>query len=81
MPVLIVREIVKREIEVPALSKRIKQAQTDSGLSIEKVIRSVDISRTYWNRIVGDRDMVISADLLRKLEGFFKVDFGVSFDD
>gem|GEM_PF-2485831 len=79
MPVLIVREIVKREIEVPNLSQQIKQAQADSKLSIEKVIRAIDISRTYWNRIVDDRDMTISVDLLRKIEGFFSVDFGVKF--
>lgn len=81
MPVLIVREIVKREIEVPNLSQQIKQAQADSKLSIEKVIRAIDISRTYWNRIVDDRDMTISVDLLRKIEGFFSVDFGVKFND
>ena len=81
MPVLIVREIVKREIEVPNLSQQIKQAQADSKLSIEKVIRAIDISRTYWNRIVDDRDMTISVDLLRKIEGFFSVDFGVKFNE
>ena len=81
MPVLIVREIVKREIEVPNLSQQIKQTQIDSKLSIEKVIRALDISRTYWNRIVADRDMAISVDLLRKIESFFAVDFGVKFND
>ena len=81
MPILIVREIIKREVEVPDLGQRIKQAQADSGLSIEKVIRSLDISRTYWGRMVADRDMAISVDLLRKIEGFFSVDFGVKFND
>lgn len=81
MPILIVREIIKREIEVPELGRRIKQAQSDSKLSIEKVIRALDISRTYWNKIVADRDMAISVDLLRKIEVFFSVDFGVKFND
>lgn len=81
MPILIVREIVKRELEVPGLGQRIKQTQADSGLSIEKVIRALDISRTYWNKMVADKDMAISVDLLRKIEGFFGVDFGVNFHD
>jgi len=81
VPILIVREIVKREVEVPDLGQRIKQTQADSGLSIEKVIRSLDISRTYWSKMVADRDMTISVDLLRKIERFFGVDFGVTFND
>ena len=81
MPILLVREIVKREIEVPGLGDRIKQAQKDSGLSVEKVIRGLDISRTYWNKMVADKDMTISVDLVRRIEGFFKADFGVKFDD
>jgi transcriptional regulator with XRE-family HTH domain len=81
VPILLVREIVKREIEVPGLGDRIKQAQKDSGLSVEKVIRGLDISRTYWNKMVADKDMTISVDLVRRIEGFFKADFGVKFDD
>jgi transcriptional regulator with XRE-family HTH domain len=80
VPILIVREIIKREVEVPGLGQRIKQAQADSGLSIEKVIRALDISRTYWNKMVADKDMAISIDLLRKIEAFFEVDFGVEFN-
>jgi transcriptional regulator with XRE-family HTH domain len=81
VPILLVREIVKREIEVPGLGERIKQAQKDSGLSVEKVIRGLDISRTYWNKMVADKDMTISIDLVRRIEGFFKADFGVNFDN
>lgn len=81
MPILLVREIVKREIEVPGLGEQIKQAQKNSGLSVEKVIRGLDISRTYWNKMVADKDMTISIDLVRRIEGFFKADFGVKFDE
>jgi hypothetical protein len=81
VPILIVREIIKREVEVPGLGQQIKQTQADSGLSIEKVIRALDISRTYWNKMVSDKDMSISVDLLRKIECFFGVDYGVSFHD
>jgi transcriptional regulator with XRE-family HTH domain len=81
VPILIVREIIKKEVEIPGLGDRIKQAQKDSGLSVEKVIRAIDISRTYWNKLVADKDMVVSMDLLRKIEQFFNADFGVKFDD
>lgn len=81
MPVLIVREIVKREQNYPGLGAAIKQAQQKSGMSVEKVIRGLDLSRTYWNKLVGDEDMVLSIVLLRKIEKFFSVDFGVNFDD
>lgn len=81
MPILLVREIVKREVEVPGLGERIKKAQKDSGLSVEKVIRGLDISRTYWNKMVADKDMTISIDLVRRIEEFFKADFEVRFDE
>jgi len=81
VPILIVREIIKREVEVPDLGSRIKQAQVDSGMSVEKVIRSIDISRTYWNKLVSDKDMAISIDLLKRIEEFFSVDFSVKFDE
>jgi transcriptional regulator with XRE-family HTH domain len=79
--ILLVREIVKREVEVPGLGRRIKAAQVASGLSVEKVIRGVDISRTYWNKMVSDQDgMSISLEMLKRLEEFLKVDFEVKFD-
>ncbi len=81
MPVVIVREIIKREQPYPGLGATIKKAQMDSGLSVEKVIRGLDLSRTYWNKLVGDEDMVVSIGLLRKIEKFFNTDFGVNFDD
>jgi transcriptional regulator with XRE-family HTH domain len=81
VPILIVKEIIKRELPVPGLGKRIKQTQMDSGASVEKVIRSIDISRTYWNKIVSDEEMTIALDLLRKIEAYFNVDFGVKFEE
>lgn len=81
MPILIVREIITRKCECPGLGARIKQAQVDSGLSIEKVIRAIGISRTYWNKLVGDESMTVSIELLRKIEEFFECDFGVSFEE
>lgn len=81
MPIVIVREIIKREKPVPGLGRRIHQARVDSGESIEKAIRAIDISRTYWNKIVSDEEMTIALDLLRRIEAHFGVDFGVSFQD
>ena len=81
MSVLIVREILKREQSFPGLGARIKQAQKDSGLSVKKVIQGLELSRTYWNNLVKDETMILSIVLLRKIEKFFNVDFGVKFDD
>lgn len=77
---MIVREVVKREREYPGLGDRIKAAQKSSGLSVEKVIRSLDLSRTYWNRLVKDEGMSLSIDLLRKIEKLFDVEFDVDLD-
>lgn len=78
---MIVREIVKREIDVPLLGQRIKQVQVDSGVSVEKAINVLGISRTYWSRVVSDREPSISIELIRKVEESFGVDLGVTFDD
>ncbi len=78
---MLVREIVKREIEVPDLGERIKQVQIDSKLSVEKVIRGLDISRTYWNKMVAEKDMAVSIDLIRRIEQFFCVSFDIAFPD
>jgi transcriptional regulator with XRE-family HTH domain len=78
---LLIREIVKREVEVPNLGEKIKQVQIDSKLSVEKVIRGLDISRTYWNKMVAERDMAVSIDLIRRIECFFGVSFDVTFPD
>lgn len=77
---LLVRKIVKQEVEVPGLGDAIKKAQVDSGLSVEHVIRAVEISRTYWNNLVKERTDGISVDLLERLEQVLKVSFGVSFN-
>lgn len=81
MSKLLVREIIKREIEVPDLGERIKQVQIDSKLSVEKVIRGLDISRTYWNKMVAEKDMAVSIDLIRRIEKFFDVSFDIAFPD
>lgn len=78
---LLIREIVKREVEVPNLGEKIKQVQIDSKLSVEKVIRGLDISRTYWNKMVAEKDMAVSIDLIRRIERFFDVSFDVTFPD
>ena len=81
MPIVIIREVVKREQAVPGLGEKIKRAQVDSGVSIEKLIRAINISRTYWHRIVGDEDMVLSVELLRQIEDFLGINFGVDFEE
>lgn len=77
---MIVRRIIKTEIEAPDLGQKIKLAQVQSGKSIEQVIREVGISRTYWNNLVKEKTDGIAYDLLQKLEQALGVDFGVEFD-
>ncbi len=68
MKSLIVRKIVKTEVQVAGLGASIREAQQKSGKSIEAVIREVDISRTYWNGIINERIDALSWELLQKIE-------------
>ncbi len=77
---MIVRKVVKSEMQAPGLGERIRQAQKDSGKSIEQVIREVGISRTYWNSLIKEKVDAVAYELLGRIEESLGVDFGVSFD-
>ncbi len=81
MKFLIVRKIVKTEVQVTGLGASIREAQKKSGKSVETVIREIDISRTYWNNIVNERIDALSWDLLKKIEGAIGWDSNVSIED
>lgn len=81
MKTLIVRKVVKTEVNAPGLGASIREAQQKSGKSVESVIREVDISRTYWNNIVNERIDALSWDLLKKIELSIGWDSQVSIDD
>jgi transcriptional regulator with XRE-family HTH domain len=76
---VLVRKIVKQEIEVEGLGQRIKDARYQSGKTVESVIRELNISRTYWTNITKEK-VDLSNDLLVKIEKCLKTEFGVVFD-
>jgi transcriptional regulator with XRE-family HTH domain len=77
---MIVRKIVKTEVDVEGLGARLKAAQRDSPKNIEQLVRELDISRTYWNSLINETAAGISIEMLRKIEAALGVDFGVTFD-
>ena len=75
-------------VSVPGLSKRLQELWISGGkrgfnrFSISKVSRHLDLTECYWRKLLnGETGDSISVDLLRKIEGFFSVDFGVKFND
>jgi transcriptional regulator with XRE-family HTH domain len=76
---VLVRKIVKQEIEVEGLGQRIKDAQYQSGKTVESVIRELNISRTYWTNITKEK-VDLSNDLLVRIEKCLEAKFGVVFD-
>lgn len=74
-----VRRIQKIEVEVPELPELLKEALKKSGKSVSALCGEVDISRTYWYRLVGGREYAIAEDALRKIETALKTEFNVDF--
>jgi transcriptional regulator with XRE-family HTH domain len=73
---VLVRKIVKTEIVVEGLGKRLKEAQRKSGLTIKELADALGISSNYWHMLVAE-SKELSWDLLQKIEKELGVDFGV----
>jgi ribosome-binding protein aMBF1 (putative translation factor) len=73
---LLVRKIIKTEVEVPGLGVRLQEAQRKSGLSIEALTRELEISRSYWHSLIREK-ADLSWELLKKIEEVLEISFGV----
>ncbi len=75
-----VRQI--REVEVPGLGERIKQARLGSKKSLEQLCEEVGVSRTYWYDVEKETlKGTLSIENLRKIEQALSIDLEVSFND
>jgi transcriptional regulator with XRE-family HTH domain len=77
-----VRRIVTTDIEVTGLGDKIKTARESDPRSLSEICRALDMSRTYWYKIEGEKvdGVSLPEDTLRRIEAVLGVDFGVSFD-
>jgi ribosome-binding protein aMBF1 (putative translation factor) len=73
---LLVRKIIKTEVEVPGLGVKIREAQQKSGLSIEALTRELGISRSYWHSLVREK-ADLSWELMQKIEEVLEINLGV----
>ena len=77
-----VRRIVKLEVEIPDLGKRIKEARETDPRSVAKLAKTVGISRNYWYQLEAEAVLGgVAEDTIRKIEEVLNADFGISFDD
>lgn len=77
-----VKQIIKREIEVPDLGKRIKEAREASGRSLSSLAKEAQFSRNYWYQVEAEAVLGgISLETLRKIEKVLGVDFGVEIEN
>ncbi len=76
-----VKHIIQREIEVPGLSQKIKEARVNRGYKVTAVAQKAGISRKYWYQIENDEiDGCLRFETLKKIESALGVDFGVVFE-
>lgn len=73
---LLVRKIIKTEVEVPGLGLRLQEAQKKSGLSIETLTRELEISRSYWHSLIREK-ADLSWELMKKIEEVLEIDLEV----
>jgi ribosome-binding protein aMBF1 (putative translation factor) len=73
---LLVRKIIKTEVEVPGLGLRLQQAQKKSGLSIETLTRELEISRSYWHSLIREK-ADLSWELMKKIEEVLEINLEV----
>jgi transcriptional regulator with XRE-family HTH domain len=76
-----VRQIVKREIEIPDLGRKIKQAREASKRPLTELARDAGISRQYWYQL--EEEAIIGGvayETLQKIEEVLEIDFGVNFE-
>lgn len=77
-----VRRIVKLEIDLPDLGKRIKEAREADPRSVTKLAKTVGISRNYWYQLEAEAVLGgVAEDTIRKIEEVLNVDFGINFDE
>lgn len=72
-----------REVDVPGLGDRIKQARLAIAAtkSLEQICDEVGVSRTYWYDIEKETlKGTLSLENLTKIEKALGVSFGVQFD-
>ena len=92
MPQVKVKRIIEKEVDIPDLGERFKQARLEvqalKGGSLTKVCKAADVSRNYWYQL--EREDIKGAlleETLRKIEDALSevlgrtVDLGVKFDD
>ena len=75
-------------VYVPGLSQRLQELWISGGkqgynrFSVAKAARHLDLTECYWKKLLnGETEDRVSVDLLRKIERFFAVDFGVKIND
>ena len=77
-----VRRIIKLEVEIPDLGKRIKNAREADTRSVTKLAKTVGISRNYWYQLEAEAVLGgVAEDTIRKIEEVLNADFGISFDN
>lgn len=77
-----VRQI--KDVEVPGLGKRIKEARVriSNQKSLERICEEVDLSRTYWYDLEKEKIKgTLSIEKLRLIEKALEVDFGIQIED
>lgn len=70
-----------KEIEVPNLGERIREARKASGKTLNQICAQIGYSREYWNTIEKERLGSISIETVRSIESLLNIDLGVKFDD
>lgn len=76
-----VNRIIKKEVEVADLGKKIKKAREASDRSVTSLAKEVGISRHYWYQLEAEAVLSgIAEETLRKIESALNVNFGVRFD-
>jgi transcriptional regulator with XRE-family HTH domain len=76
-----VRQIVKREIEIPELGRKIKQAREASNRPLTELARDAGVSRQYWYQLEAEAVLGgIAYETLRKIEEVLDIDFNVDFE-
>jgi transcriptional regulator with XRE-family HTH domain len=73
---LLVRKIIKKEVEVPGLGEKLRETQQKSGFSIEALTRELGISRGYWHSLIREK-ADLSWELMQRIEEVLEIDLGI----
>lgn len=77
---MIVRRVIRQELEIQGLGQRIKAARQSDPRSLTALSKAVGVSRSYWYAL--EKDSVpdgLAEGTLRKIEAVLGVDFGITF--